>query len=260
MACQFNSAYSAARTMKQDASSNQRQPLQDSTAGRKAGGVPPPGSIPDHELVCPIGEGSYGDVWLARNMMGMYRAVKIVYSRSFLNQRPFERELSGIRKFEPISRSHEGFVDVLHVGSNEEQECFYYVMELGDDQVSGQTIDPDHYSTKALGKEISLRGRLPFQDCLHLGLALSQALSELHKHGLVHRDVKPSNIIFVNGVPKLADIGLVAALKGLIRMSARKVLFRRKDRALRRSISMACARSCTKSAGGTIATNCLSCL
>ncbi len=39
---------------------------------------------------------------------------------------------------------------------------------------------------------------------------MSQALNELHKHGLVHRDIKPANIIFVNGVPKLADIGLVA--------------------------------------------------
>ena len=32
----------------------------------------------------------------------------------------------------------------------------------------------------------------------------------MHRHGLVHRDIKPSNIIFVNGIPKLADIGLVA--------------------------------------------------
>jgi eukaryotic-like serine/threonine-protein kinase len=31
----------------------------------------------------------------------------------------------------------------------------------------------------------------------------------LHRHGLIHRDIKPSNIIFVNDVPKLADIGLV---------------------------------------------------
>src|SRR5262249_34011339 len=59
-------------------------------------------------------------------------------------------------------------------------------------------------------KEISLHQKLPFQECLQLGLALSQALAELHKHNLVHRDIKPSNIIFVNGVPKLADIGLVA--------------------------------------------------
>src|SRR6185295_13613705 len=35
------------------------------------------------------------------------------------------------------------------------------------------------------------------------------ALSHLHQHGLVHRDIKPSNILFVNGVPKLGDIGLV---------------------------------------------------
>src|SRR5207249_9524624 len=63
---------------------------------------------------------------------------------------------------------------------------------------------------KTLAREISLRITLSLQECLQLGLALSQALAELHKHGLVHRDVKPANIIFVGGVPKLADIGLVA--------------------------------------------------
>ena len=40
-------------------------------------------------------------------------------------------------------------------------------------------------------------------------VSLSEALENLHRHGLIHRDIKPSNIIFVNGVPKLADIGLV---------------------------------------------------
>src|SRR5262249_31592659 len=55
----------------------------------------------------------------------------------------------------------------------------------------------------------SEHGRLPFEQCLQLGLDLAAALAHLHKHGLVHRDIKPSNIIFVNGIPKLADIGLV---------------------------------------------------
>ena len=40
-------------------------------------------------------------------------------------------------------------------------------------------------------------------------VALASALAHVHQHGLVHRDIKPSNIIFVQGAPKLADIGLV---------------------------------------------------
>ena len=189
-----------------------------SASPKQAGAPPapdaslPPVVIPDHQLLRRIGQGSYGEVWLARNTMGMYRAVKIVHRNAFDQQRPFERELSGIRKFEPISRSHEGFIDVLHVGINEEEGYFFYVMEVGDDRVSGQNIDPANYSPKTLAGEIALHGKLPFQKCLQLGLALSLALEELHKHGLVHRDVKPSNIIFVNGVPKLADIGLVAGV------------------------------------------------
>jgi len=143
-------------------------------------------------------------------MMGRWRAVKVVFRDSFKEERPFNREFSGIRRFEPISRSHEGFVDVLHVGMNADLGCFYYVMEIGDDRVSGQAIVPESYSPDTLSAEIAKRGRLPLAECLRLSIQLSHALSELHKHGLVHRDVKPSNIIFVDGVPKLADIGLVA--------------------------------------------------
>jgi serine/threonine protein kinase len=42
-----------------------------------------------------------------------------------------------------------------------------------------------------------------------LGITLLEALHFLHEQGLVHRDIKPSNIIFVQGRPKLADVGLV---------------------------------------------------
>src|SRR4029079_12341480 len=86
---------------------------------------------------------------------------------------------------------------------------FYYVMELADDVISGQEIDPDRYEAKDLRIDASTRGRLSSDECLQIGLFLSAALSQLHRHGLVHRDIKPSNIIFVNGIPKIADIGLV---------------------------------------------------
>src|SRR5437867_1264204 len=167
-------------------------------------------AVPDHELIQCIGRGSYGEVWLARNLMGTYRAVKVVYRKNFGHQRPYDRELAGIKKFEPISRSHESFVNILHVGQNVTGGYFYYIMELGDDLTTGQNINPRFYVPKTVAKQVALRGRLPLNECVQLGLSLSAALDSLHTHGLVHRDVKPSNIIFVNGVPKLADLGLVA--------------------------------------------------
>ena len=71
--------------------------------------------IPDHELLRQFDAGSYGEVWLARSAMGALRAVKIVHRKTFQDDRPFNRELSGIRKFEPISRSHTGFIHILHI-------------------------------------------------------------------------------------------------------------------------------------------------
>jgi len=168
--------------------------------------------IPDHELLRCIGRGSYVEVWLARSALGFHRALKIVYRATFDSDRPYEREFEGIRKFEPVSRSHQSQVDILHVGRNDAAGCFYYVMELADDQQTGARIDPAQYEPKTLRSELKQRGRLPFQECRDIALALTTALGHLHKHGLVHRDVKPSNIIFVNGLPKLADIGLVATV------------------------------------------------
>ena len=189
-------------------------------------GSPPP-LIPDHELLRRIGLGSYGEVWLARNVMGTHRAVKVVYRDTFDNARPFEREVSGIQKFEPVSRSHDGLVDVLQIGRNDAAGYFYYVMELADDAGREQEkggegerenllpagfppFSPARYTPRTLATELETRGRLPFEECLTLFLSLSSALGHLHKHGLIHRDIKPSNIIFVKGLAKLADIGLVA--------------------------------------------------
>ncbi len=72
--------------------------------------------IHDHELLRRIGHGAYGEVWLARTALGAFRAVKIIHRRDFEDSRPFDREFAGIQKFEPLSRSNEGFIDVLQIG------------------------------------------------------------------------------------------------------------------------------------------------
>ena len=84
--------------------------------------------IPDHELLRPIGRGSYGEVWLARNVLGEYRAVKIIRRDTFDRDRPVERELEGIQKFEPISRTHENQV---HFCTWSFPEGFFYVWNCG---------------------------------------------------------------------------------------------------------------------------------
>jgi serine/threonine protein kinase len=165
--------------------------------------------IPDHEVLRLIGRGSGGQVWLARTTLGTLRAVKTVRGQPFRHQRSFERELNGILKFEPISRLHDGLVDILHVGRNESDGYFYYVMELADDMATGQNIVPEAYLPKTLAYHGGQIRRFPVAECVRHGAAIASALGFLHRHGLLHRDIKPSNIIFVNDVPKLADIGLV---------------------------------------------------
>jgi len=169
--------------------------------------------IPDHTLVRRVGKGAYGEVWLARNAVGVYHAAKIVQRRGFPADEPYEREFRGIQKFMPVSRTHPGFVHILHVGRNDEERYFFCVMEAGDDKTTGQRIDPETYSPKTLGTELEWRGKITPEECLQLGLALTLALEHLHQSQLIHRDIKPANIIYVNGAPKFADIGLVTDIR-----------------------------------------------
>ncbi len=171
--------------------------------------------VPEHRLLKRIGVGAYGEVWLARNVMGMPRAVKVVWRDRFEHQRIYEREYTGLQHVEPVSRLHPGIVDILQVG-RAENDYFYYVMELAD-AVGGvggvEWTNPESYEPTTLAERLRTQGALSVMECARIGVAISDALGFLHGNGLVHRDVKPSNIIFVGGQPKLADIGLIEGLK-----------------------------------------------
>ena len=201
---------------------------------------PRPPDIPGHELVRLIGRGAYGDVWLGRNVLGSYRAIKIVRRDNFDEQRPYDREYEGVRNFEPLSLSHANQISILHVGRNDEAGFFYYVMDLADpleesiqptnsspdsSKTNATTvsedsttppsttigIDPATYKPRTLKEELARHKKLEPSACLEIVYDLARALQDLHTQGLIHRDIEPSNIIYVEGTPKLSDIGLVAA-------------------------------------------------
>jgi CHASE2 domain-containing sensor protein len=171
---------------------------------------------PGYELFNPpFGEGAYGKVWLARNAAGQWRALKVVYLANFdQNTDPYEREFNGIKKYQPVSCQHPGLLQVEFV-SEKLAGYFYYVMELGDPLEPGWEREPSTYRPRDLVSERARsRGRrLPVRECVRIGLALSDALDFLHRQGLTHRDIKPQNIIFVNGHPKLADMGLITEIR-----------------------------------------------
>jgi len=168
--------------------------------------------IPDHEVLRQIGKGSFGEVWLARAVTGVYRAVKVIWRDDFDNHRDFEREFEAIKRYEPISRQHPGLVDVLQVGRDESRGYYYYIMEVADALEEGRDINPETYTPHTFRSEMLEKERIPLTSCVELGAQLADALQFLHERDLIHRDVKLSNVIVVGGQAKLADIGLVAAL------------------------------------------------
>jgi hypothetical protein len=163
--------------------------------------------VPDHTLLRIVGSGAYGEVWLARSAFGTPRAVKVIRLGDFPDPRPFDREFRGIQRYEPVSRGHDGLIDILQVGRNEPAGYFYYVMELADavpdeeggaraarsspagagpgDAGSSRSTTPiptsarppefpeASYAPRTLRHEIKSRGRLPLAECLRLGATLA---------------------------------------------------------------------------------------
>jgi CHASE2 domain-containing sensor protein len=164
----------------------------------------------------PFGHGAYGKVWLAKNAIGQWQAMKAVYEANFGDNRaPYDAEFEGIRRYKPISDKHPGLLRVDFVSRKKARGYYYYVMELGDSVVDGWQLAPETYKPMDLQtmRTHHPRRRLPVNVCVQIVAELADALHFLHQRGLTHRDIKPRNIIFVNGHPKLADVGLMTDIR-----------------------------------------------
>ena len=149
-----------------------------------------------YELITKIGEGGMAVVYKARcRLLNRYVAIKIL--------RPeFTKDEQFVENFRRESQaaaglSHPNIVSVYDVG--QEGNIHFIVMEL----VEGKT----------LSKLIEEKGRLDYKEAINITKQVASALSLAHKNQIVHRDIKPHNILITNaGVAKLADFGIAKAV------------------------------------------------
>ena len=152
-----------------------------------------------------IGQGAYGVVYLAVGSDGVRAAVKVCRREAVGDER-YERELRGAKLYRAIP-PQEGLVRMRELVETE--WGFYTVMDLADDEFGGPLEAASGYRPKTLARVIEGEKALPLKECVKLGIALAGGLATLQRHHLLHRDIKPGNVIYIGGKPVLTDPGLL---------------------------------------------------
>jgi serine/threonine-protein kinase len=142
-----------------------------------------------------IARGGMGVIYRAEHV-GLKRKVAIKalhpqYSQEPAFVRRFQREARAMARLD-----HPNIIRVFDVG--EDQGYSYLEMEF--------------FSGKDLKQLILEKGKLPVEETLHIALQIAQGLEYAHAHGIIHRDIKPGNILVAaDGSVKIADFGIAAA-------------------------------------------------
>lgn len=152
-------------------------------------------------LLAHCGGGAFGDVYYCQDISGQKMAVKIVSKKKLGDS--WERELKGVINYRKITQSAPELLQIYHV--EEDQEHFFYTMEAAD------SVSELEYKPDTLANRLN-RGPLPQDEVFDILSAIFAGIKTIHDAGFAHRDIKPDNILFVKGVPKLGDIGLISAL------------------------------------------------
>ena len=148
-----------------------------------------------YEIISKIGSGGMADVYKAKDhKLNRFVAVKVM-KKEFRDDKQF------ISKFRVEAQSaaglaHANIVNIYDVG--EEAGIYYIVMEL----VEGITLK----------EYIKNKGRLSVREATSIALQISAGLEAAHNNGIIHRDIKPQNIIIsTDGKVKVADFGIARA-------------------------------------------------
>jgi|JRYH01.1.fsa_nt_gb serine/threonine-protein kinase len=152
--------------------------------------------IPGYTDFKELGRGAMARVYRAKQRsLDRYVAVKILPAKFSANAQFIERFF---REGQAAARlNHPNIVQAFDVGQN--RETYYFVMEY----VDGRTVHDDIVSQK----------RFEEKDAVEVAIQVAEALDHAHGRGLIHRDVKPKNIMITKqGVVKLADMGLARAV------------------------------------------------
>src|SRR5215208_4271684 len=149
-----------------------------------------------YDVVRPLGSGGMGEVYLARDrVLGRDVALKVLrkqYAGDDEFAERFKREAMSV-----ASLSHPHIVQVYDRGETEEGSS-YIAMEY----VPGGTLK----------ERISREGSLEAADAAGLGAQVAEALGAAHDRGMVHRDIKPQNVLLAaRGEAKVADFGIARA-------------------------------------------------
>lgn len=118
----------------------------------------------------------------------------------------WERELKGITNYRRLTEGSPFLMNIFHVG--EDESSFYYTMEPADPVPGVAEYVPD-----TLARRLE-SGGLVGESLLSVLGDLMSAILVLHEAGFAHRDIKPENILFIDGKPRLADLGLLSPLTG----------------------------------------------
>jgi serine/threonine-protein kinase len=147
-----------------------------------------------YEIVAPLGAGGMGEVYRARDTrLQRTVAVKVMPEGAASTPdalRRFEREARAISRL-----NHPHICALYDVGRHEGRD--YLVLEL----LEGETL-----------ADRLVRGALPLEQALRIGVEIADALGAAHRHGIVHRDLKPGNIMLTRAGVKLLDFGLAKPL------------------------------------------------